>query len=73
MKLLCKCGNVEDIKTDKPIERYEFKACDDTTLILVCKNCSEVVFLKLKNSQWSSEGMPLELYFYVVLSMYFFK
>jgi hypothetical protein len=50
MKLLCKCGNVEDIKTDKSIERYEFKTCDDATLILVCKNCSEVVFLKLKNS-----------------------
>ncbi len=49
MKLLCKCGNVEDIKTDNPIERYEFKTCDDGTLILVCKNCSEAVFIKLKN------------------------
>lgn len=29
MKLLCKCGNVEDIKTNKPIERYEFKSCND--------------------------------------------
>ena len=49
MKLLCKCGTDEDIKTDKPIEKYEFKTCDDDTLILVCKNCSEAVFIKLKN------------------------
>lgn len=49
MKLLCKCGNVEDIKTDKTIERYEFKSCDDGTVILVCKNCSEAVFINLKN------------------------
>lgn len=45
MKLLCKCGNVEDIKTDKPIETYEFRKCDDDTLIIVCKKCNEVVFL----------------------------
>ncbi|MGH4138176.1 hypothetical protein [Clostridium sp.] len=50
MKLLCKCGNVEDIITDKLIERYEFKIIDDGTLILVCKKCKEVVFIKLKNS-----------------------
>ncbi|MBV7271984.1 hypothetical protein [Clostridium thailandense] len=48
MKLICKCGNVEDIKTDKPIEGYEFKSCDDGTLILICKNCSEVVFISIK-------------------------
>jgi len=51
MKLLCKCGNVEDIKTDKSIERYEFKTVDDGSLILVCKNCNEVVFVKLKNRE----------------------
>ncbi|MBU3160926.1 hypothetical protein KPL37_14370 [Clostridium frigoris] len=45
MKLLCKCGNVEDIKTDKKIEKYEFKTRNDATLILVCKNCNEVVFI----------------------------
>ena len=50
MKLLCKCGNVEDLKTDKAIERYEFKIGDDNTLILVCKNCSDVALLKLKKS-----------------------
>ena len=45
MKILCKCGNVEDIRTDKKIERYEFKTRNDSTLILVCKNCNEVVFI----------------------------
>lgn len=48
MKLICKCGNVEDIKTDKAIEKYEFKRCDDDTLILVCKNCNEVIFINQK-------------------------
>ena len=46
MKLLCKCGNVEDIKTDKSIQKYEFKTADDATLVLVCKNCNEVVLIK---------------------------
>jgi hypothetical protein len=50
MKLLCRCGNVENLNTDKPNERYEFKTIDEGTLILVCKNCSEAVFIKLKNS-----------------------
>ena len=45
MKLLCKCGNVEDIQTDKSIERYEIKTFDDDTLILVCKKCNDVVFI----------------------------
>ena len=45
MKLLCKCGNVEDIKTDKIIKKYEFKIRNDVNLILVCKNCNEVVFI----------------------------
>jgi hypothetical protein len=49
MKLICKCGNVEDIKTDTLIEKYEFKTIDDGTIILVCKSCSEVVFIKSKN------------------------
>lgn len=50
MKLLCKCGNVEDLKADKIIERYELKISDDDTLILLCKSCSDVDFLKLKKS-----------------------
>lgn len=53
MKLLCKCGNVEDITKDKQIERYEFKECNDGTIILLCKSCKEAVFIKLKNS-WLS-------------------
>ena len=49
MKLLCKCGNVEDIKTDTLIETFKFKIIDDGSLILVCKKCNEVVFIKSKN------------------------
>lgn len=48
MKLICKCGNVEEIKTDTSIENYELKNCNDGTIILVCKNCKEVVFISLK-------------------------
>jgi len=48
MKLICKCGNIEDIKTDVNIENYEFKSCEDGTLVLVCKKCSEVVIIKSK-------------------------
>lgn len=50
MKLICKCGNVEDIKSDVKIENYEIRNCEDGTLALVCKKCSDVVFLKLKNN-----------------------
>ena len=48
MKLMCKCGNIE---TDKPIESYEFRDCGDGTTALVCKICSEVVFINVKNSE----------------------
>ena len=50
MKLICKCGNIEDLKTDKASENYELKNCDDGTVVLVCKKCSEVVFINLKNA-----------------------
>ena len=50
MKLICKCGNIEDLETDKPITGFEFKNCGDGTIALVCKKCSEVVFTNLKNS-----------------------
>lgn len=50
MKLMCKCGSVEEIKTDVKIESYEIRNCGDGTAALVCKNCSEVVYIKLKNS-----------------------
>lgn len=49
MKLICKCGNIEDIKTDEPIENFEFRNCGDGTLALVCKKCNEVVYINLKN------------------------
>jgi hypothetical protein len=49
MKLICKCGNIEDLKTDKTIENYEIKNCGDGTVVLVCKKCNEAVFLNLKN------------------------
>jgi hypothetical protein len=49
MKLICKCGNIEDLKTDKTIETYEIKNCGDGTVVLVCKKCNEAVFLNLKN------------------------
>jgi len=50
MKLMCKCGNIEDLNTDTNIVNFEFKNCDDGTIILICKKCNEVVFVKLKNS-----------------------
>ncbi|MFT5871276.1 MAG: hypothetical protein ACI8WT_000194 [Clostridium sp.] len=50
MKLMCKCGNIEDIKTDENIETFEFRSCGDGILVLACKKCSEPVFINLKNS-----------------------
>lgn len=50
MKLMCNCGSIEDIKTDKPITDFEFRNCGDGTAALVCKKCSEVVFVNFKNS-----------------------
>ena len=49
MKLMCKCGNIEDIKTDAKIDKFELRNCGDGTTALVCKNCNEVVFIKIKN------------------------
>jgi hypothetical protein len=45
VKLMCKCGNIEDIKTDKKIMNFVFKNCDAGKSI-VCKKCNEVVFIK---------------------------
>lgn len=50
MKLICKCGNIEEIFTDKLIKNYIFKDCGDGTVALVCKICNDVVFIKVKNS-----------------------
>lgn len=45
MKLMCRCGNIEDLKTDLKPENYEIKNCNDGALALVCKKCNAVVFL----------------------------
>ena len=41
---MCKCGNIEDIKTDNKIMKFIFKNCDDGTAI-VCKKCNEIVLI----------------------------
>jgi len=46
MKLMCKCGNIEDVKTDVKVEKYKIRICEDGTIALVCKKCSEVVIIK---------------------------
>ena len=48
MKLMCKCGNIEDISTDTKMERFELRNCEDNTLILICKKCNDAIFIKLK-------------------------
>ncbi len=49
MKLMCKCGNIEDLKIDNQIVNFEIRNCEDGTIALVCKKCSEVVFITFKN------------------------
>ncbi|MFL0268533.1 hypothetical protein [Candidatus Clostridium radicumherbarum] len=44
-KLICKCGNVEDIITDKPLESFQFRNCGDGTVALVCKKCSDIEYI----------------------------
>jgi hypothetical protein len=48
IKLLCKCGNVEEVESDKPVEHFDFKNCDDGTIAAICKKCNNVVFIKVK-------------------------
>jgi hypothetical protein len=50
MKLICKCGNVEDLKPDKPNENFELRDCGNGTAALVCKKCNEVVYINLKSN-----------------------
>jgi len=47
MKLMCKCGNIEDLKTDVNVENYKIRNSDEY-IKLLCKRCSEVVIIKLK-------------------------
>lgn len=49
MRLICKCGNVEELKTDEPTRNFQLRNCGDGSLALVCKKCNEVVFINLKN------------------------
>jgi hypothetical protein len=49
MKLICKCGNIENLKTEKSNSQFELRNCGDGTSALVCKKCSEIVFINLKN------------------------
>ena len=44
MKLMCKCGNIEDIKTDTKIMNFVFKNCDEGKAI-ICKKCNAVVLI----------------------------
>ncbi len=50
MKLICKCGNMEDLKSDIKIKEFELRNCGDGSMALVCKKCNEVVFLQRKES-----------------------
>lgn len=45
MKLMCKCGNIELLKTDNKPANYEIKNCDEGTLALVCKKCKNVILI----------------------------
>lgn len=49
MKLMCKCGNIEMLKTDNKPESYEIKNCDEETLALVCKKCNHVILFDFKD------------------------
>jgi hypothetical protein len=48
IKLLCNCGNVEDLENDKSAKNFDFKNCDDGTIAAICKKCSNVVFINIK-------------------------
>jgi phage terminase large subunit GpA-like protein len=49
MKLICKCGNISELKTDNEVETFEFRNCEDGTVAVICKSCSEIVFINFKN------------------------
>jgi len=50
MELMCKCGKIEDIRTNINSENYKFRCCDDGRSIIVCKKYNEVLFRRLKDS-----------------------
>ncbi|MBU3188760.1 hypothetical protein K9O30_06245 [Clostridium bowmanii] len=50
MKLMCKCGNIEDIKTDINVEKFIFRSSEGGILVMACKKCNEEVSIVLKNN-----------------------
>lgn len=49
MKLICKCGNIEDLTKHKILENFKIRDCEDGTIAVVCKKCNELIFINLKN------------------------
>lgn len=50
MKLMCKCGNIEDLSKENEKSSFVIKDCNDGTLALVCTKCKEVVYIEIKSS-----------------------
>jgi hypothetical protein len=48
MKLICKCGNVEEIITEDKMKYFEFRNCNDGTIAVICKKCSEIMYVICK-------------------------
>lgn len=44
-KLICKCGNIEKIITEKALENFSIKNIDDGSIALICKKCNDVVYI----------------------------
>jgi hypothetical protein len=49
MKLICKCGNVEELQTDVALKNFKIQNCNDGTVALICKNCNQVVYINLNS------------------------
>lgn len=50
LKLICKCGNIEELKTDSKLVNYEIKDCNDGTIAMICKGCNAIVFMNLNKN-----------------------
>jgi hypothetical protein len=48
VKLICKCGNIQDLNQESENKNFTVKDCEDGTLAIVCSKCEEIVFIKLK-------------------------
>ncbi|HEY5561382.1 MAG TPA: hypothetical protein VIK72_06420 [Clostridiaceae bacterium] len=49
IKLLCKCGNIEELESDKPFQKFSLKNCGDGSIAIVCKDCNEIVLIKMND------------------------